>query len=311
MDNRLNKPRVLIVDDDFINREILANALKDDYEILLAESGVEALRIAELEIPDTILLDIIMPDLDGYEVCKALRRNNYTHTIPIIFSTSKTSTEEEVLGLNIGASDYITKPFNLPLVKARVHNQVLLKQKTDLLEQLASIDGLTKIPNRRYFDEVFEQEWRRAIRNEYAVSIALFDIDFFKQFNDSYGHVAGDDCLVRVARALSSQNRRAGDFVARYGGEEFVFVWPHCPLGKAKQLADRARRAVEKLAIPHEKSDVSPVITLSGGIATVVPSHDIERKSLIELADQLLYAAKAAGRNQAKGKEMELELEAS
>lgn len=306
MENHLNRPRILIVDDDFINREILANAFKDDYQILLAASGIEALRIAEKERPDTILLDIIMPDIDGYEVCKALRKNTDTQTIPIIFSTSKTSTEEEVLGLSLGASDYITKPFNLPLVKARVRNQVMLKQKTDLLEQLASIDGLTKIPNRRYFDEAFEQEWRRAIRNEYAISIGLFDIDFFKQYNDEHGHVAGDDCLVRVSRALSSQNRRAGDFVARYGGEEFIFVWPHCPPAKAVELADRARRSVENLGILHGKSDASPYVTLSAGIATIIPPPHCERVTLVEIADQLLYEAKKAGRNNGKVTEVKL-----
>lgn len=304
MDTHLKKPTLLIVDDDYINREMLAYALQNDYQIILASSGMEALQMSEEELPDTILLDIVMPDLDGYEVCRRLRKNPLTQTIPIIFSTSKTSTEEEVLGLNMGASDYITKPFNIPLVKARVRNQVLLKQKTDLLARLASFDALTKIPNRRYFDEIFEQEWRRAVRNQYPVSICLFDIDFFKQFNDTYGHVAGDDCLVQVARKLTSQNRRAGDFVARYGGEEFVFVWPNCPLYKAMSLADRARQTIEKLAIEHKKSTVSDIVTLSGGIASIIPSQDDERIGLIELADQMLYKAKASGRNQSQGSEL-------
>lgn len=301
MDKHLEKPTILIVDDDFINKEILAHALADDYVILMANSGTEALKIAEQDLPDTILLDIVMPEIDGYEVCQILRRNPATQMIPIIFSTSKTSTEEEVLGLNLGASDYITKPYNLPLVKARVRNQVLLKQKTDMLERLANIDALTKIPNRRCFDEVFDQEWRRAIRSRYPISIAMFDIDFFKQFNDHYGHVLGDDCLIRVARELSAQCRRAGDVVARYGGEEFAFVWPHCPEQKAMTLADRALRAVSKLAIPHAGSSIQSIVTLSGGVATVTPSLPMERMSLLELADTQLYAAKQQGRARVLG----------
>ena len=204
----------------------------------------------------------------------------------------------------MGAADYITKPFNIPLVKARVRNQVLLKQKTDLLARLASFDALTKIPNRRYFDEIFEQEWRRALRNQYPISIGLFDIDFFKQFNDTYGHIAGDDCLVQVARKLSSQNRRAGDFVARYGGEEFVFVWPHCPPHKAYSLGERARQAIERLNIKHEASQASGILTISGGIASVVPSPEMERVALIELADQMLYKSKNSGRNQSQNAEL-------
>jgi len=304
VDKHLKKPSVLIVDDDYINKEILAHALAEDYDILMANSGTEALQMAEQELPDTILLDIVMPDIDGYQVCKTLRRNPTTQMIPIIFSTSKTSTEEEVLGLNIGASDYITKPYNLPLVKARVRNQVLLKQKTDMLERLANIDALTKIPNRRCFDEVFEQEWRRAIRSRYPISIALFDIDFFKQFNDHYGHVLGDDCLIRVARELSAQCRRAGDLVARYGGEEFAFLWPHCPLEKAIVLAERALAAVVKQAIPHAGSSIEDVVTLSGGIAMVTPSLTMERVSLLELADKQLYKAKNKGRARVFGKRM-------
>ena len=302
MDKHLQKPTVLIVDDDFINNEILAHALEDDYVILMANSGSEALQLAEQELPDTILLDIVMPDIDGYEVCQTLRRNQSTQMIPIIFSTSKTSTEEEVLGLNLGASDYITKPYNLPLVKARVRNQVLLKQKTDMIERLANIDALTKIPNRRCFDEMFDQEWRRAIRGCYPISIAMFDIDFFKQFNDHYGHVMGDDCLVRVARELSVQNRRAGDIVARYGGEEFVYVWPHCPMQKAIVLAERALTSVTKLAIPHVGSTVKDVVSISGGVATIVPTMQMDRIALLELADSQLYEAKQQGRAQVFGK---------
>lgn len=297
------KPTLLVVDDDSINQELLGDALRDDYYVLTASSGEEALRLAETELPDTILLDIVMPDLDGYQVCQALKLNMATKDIPVIFSTAKCTLEEEILGLNSGASDYVTKPYNLALVRARVRNQVLLKQKTDLLEQLANIDALTKVPNRRYFDEVFELEWRRASRNSYPISLAIFDIDFFKLFNDNFGHVAGDDCLVRVSRALSSKNRRAGDVVARYGGEEFIFIWPNCPLSKAMELAEEIRAGVEKLALTHPYSQVHDVVTVSGGVATVYPSLAKDKVDVIKVADEQLYKSKHAGRNQVTGAE--------
>lgn len=297
MSAEMSKPKLLIVDDDFINKEILSHGLQNDYQILTASSGNEALELADKALPDTILLDIVMPDMDGYEVCRRLKSNRRTLKIPIIFSTSKCTDEDEVLGLTMGASDYVTKPFNMALVRARVRNQVLLKQKTDLLEQLASVDGLTEIPNRRYFDEVFEQEWRRAMRNQYSVSVCMMDIDCFKQFNDNYGHMAGDDCLVAVARVLSTISNRAGDFIARFGGEEFVFVWPNCGDQQAQMMAEKARKAVMNLAITHEYSEVDKVITISAGLATTTPQHDESRKELLDKADELLYIAKQSGRN--------------
>lgn len=293
----IRKPTVLIVDDDFINKEILAHGLQSDYRILQASSGIEALELAETEVPDAVLLDIVMPDMDGYEVCRKLKTSRRTQKVPIIFSTSKCSDEDEVLGLTMGASDYITKPFNMALVRARVRNQVLLKQKTDLLEQLASVDGLTEIPNRRHFDEVFEQEWRRAERSKYPVALAMIDIDCFKQFNDNYGHTAGDDCLSAVAKVLAGVSNRAGDFVARYGGEEFVFIWPNCEISKAAGMAEKARLAVEALQIKHEFSSASDVVTVSIGVASFVPKQEQSKKELIDCADERLYLAKQAGRN--------------
>lgn len=288
---------VLIVDDDYINKEILAHALKADYNILLADSGSAALEVARRELPDTVLLDIVMPDIDGYEVCRQLKSARETQKIPVIFSTSKCTDEDEVLGLTMGASDYITKPFNMALVKARVRNQIQLKKKTDLLEQLASVDGLTEIPNRRYFDDVFEQEWRRAMRTQYSIAVCFIDIDYFKQFNDNYGHTAGDDCLVSVARALSGISNRAGDFLARYGGEEFVFVWPNCSIDDAVNVAEKAREAVQTLAIPHGYSETASVVTISAGVACVSPLQSSVKKDLIDKADEQLYRAKEQGRN--------------
>lgn len=298
MKSEINKPTILVVDDDFINMEILAHGLDADYEVLKANSGAEALEMADKHLPDTILLDIIMPDMDGYQVCHKIKRTRRTQKIPIIFSTSKCTDEDEVLGLTMGASDFITKPFNMALVRARVRNQVLLKQKTDLLEQLASVDGLTEIPNRRYFDEIYEQEWRRAIRNQYPISICMVDIDCFKQFNDNYGHTAGDDCLVAVARVLSTISQRAGDVVARYGGEEFIYIWPNCQLEQAELMANKARQGVLALNIPHEYTSSSePAVTISLGVSSITPVQGQSRKAFLDSADEKLYRAKEAGRN--------------
>lgn len=296
-----SKAKILIVDDDFINREILAHALREEYDIIVAEGGQQALQLARTEQPDLVLLDIIMDDVDGYEVCRALKTDSATKKLSIIFSTSKCTDEEEVYGLSVGASDYVTKPYNMALVRARVRNQILLKQKNDLLEQLASVDGLTEVPNRRYFDETSAQEWRRAMRSGYPISMCIVDIDCFKQYNDHYGHTVGDDCLVMVARELAKQSQRAGDFVARYGGEEFVFVWPNCPQEQAMLLADKARQAVMDLQLTHEYSAAAEVVTISSGLATAVPQQSTSAKSLLEAADEQLYRAKEQGRNRVFG----------
>lgn len=295
---RNDKPQILIVDDTPANIQILAEALRNDYRVKVAPSGKAALElIAKQGLPDLILLDVMMPEMDGYEVCRRIKGELASKNLPVIFVTAKTDTVDEELGLRLGAVDYITKPFHLPIVLARVRNHIQLKLKTDLLEQHALLDGLTGIPNRRGFDETFDVEWKRALRSGRPLALIMADIDFFKQYNDHYGHGAGDDCLRKVAGAMSAAVTRPGDLVARYGGEEFVVLMPDTEAEGARLIAERIRELVEAQAIPHEASAAAPVVTLSLGVAFLIPDATLVSARLLEIADQRLYRAKVAGRN--------------
>ncbi|GAA0342759.1 diguanylate cyclase [Bowmanella denitrificans] len=291
------KQKVLVVDDQPINLKILGQALAGDYQVLVASNAEQALQIAILQQPDLILLDIIMQGMDGYQTCRALKQDSRTVNIPVIFSTSMDSEADEVKGLEAGAADYITKPYNLALVKARVRNQMQLKKKTDLLEKLVSLDGLTEIPNRRNFEQHFEVEWRRAQRSGLPLSLCMIDIDSFKQYNDNYGHGAGDICLQRVAQTLASTAKRSGDLVARYGGEEFVVLLPDTELEEASVVSERLRQAIESQAIEHKYSSCAQVVTISAGLASCQVQIGMERSQLMEEADKFLYEAKQQGRN--------------
>ncbi|MFT4939140.1 MAG: diguanylate cyclase (GGDEF)-like protein [Paraglaciecola sp.] len=293
-----SKAKILIVDDEFINIEILNAGLSDKYQILRCDAAPSALMMAQIEQPDIILLDIGMPEMNGYQVCHALKENDLTRHIPVIFSSSLDTVEDEILGFEFGASDYITKPFNMQLVRLRVQNLLLLKQKTDLLEKLANLDGLTNIPNRRHFDAVFDAEWQRAKRRKQSVSVCLLDVDSFKQFNDHYGHVAGDKCLIDIANKLADSCRRGSDVVARYGGEEFVVLLPEGDSADARVFAEYLCKKIFSLGIKHDYSTCADVITVSVGVATVIPSDDVSREGLLTQADEQLYRAKKKGKNQ-------------
>ena len=294
-------PKILIVDDVPSNIKVLIQALKNpEYDILAATNGPDALAIAVSERPDLILLDIMMPKMDGYEVCAELKKNKKTEQIPIIFVTVKDEDKDEARGLDLGAVDYITKPIRAPIVKARIKNHLELKRQRDLLEKLSSVDGLTGIPNRRRFNEFLDLEWRRTLRTRSSLSIIMMDIDYFKLFNDYYGHAAGDECLRKVAQTVVNSIKRITDLVARYGGEEFISVLPLVEMDDAITIAKRVQLSVVALKIPHVLSSVSEYVTMSLGVATTVPSLDITPGSLIKAADKALYEAKAAGRNQVK-----------
>lgn len=292
------KPLILIVDDTPSNIHVLAQTLLADYRIKIAPNGRIALDLAKLtEKPDLVLLDVMMPDIDGYEVCKRLKENEATKRIPVIFVTARDKTGDEEHGLNLGAVDYITKPFDHSIVRARVRNHIALKLNSDLLESLAFIDGLTRIGNRRRFDDVLSSEWRRAARNRTPFSLVLMDIDKFKHYNDHYGHGAGDECLRKVAGAISSCLLRPGDIAARYGGEEFGVVLPETGYEGAYGIAERIRSAVESLGIAHAPAAKNPYVTISAGCITVTPSLTGDPQMFLAAVDQLLYRAKQEGRN--------------
>jgi diguanylate cyclase (GGDEF)-like protein len=292
---------VLIVDDEPLNIELLAQTLNDSAEIIFATSGREALRIAEAQAPDLILLDVILPDLDGYEVCTRLKADERTKSIPIIFVTAMDQEADEARGLEAGAIDYIFKPFRPPIVRARVSNHLELKLYRDMLETLSAIDGLTGIANRRRFDETLGREWRRAQRMCASISLVMADIDHFKEYNDNYGHVAGDECLRRIAVCFAQAMKRPADLVARYGGEEFACILPDTGTEGATWLASSLREKVAEMAIPHAFSPAAECVTVSVGAATMYPAPDQEAQELVVYADQALYAAKADGRNRIVG----------
>lgn len=293
----MKKCKILIVDDTPATVEILNEILGDEHEILCATRGEDALDVASSERPDLVLLDIIMPGMNGYEVCRRLKSDDTLKNIPVIFITAMGEEEDEAKGLEVGAIDYITKPVNKAIVRARIRNHLDLKLYRDYLEEISVLDGLTGIPNRRRFDDCLEQEWRRSIRSGRPVSLILMDIDHFKRFNDHYGHLAGDDCLKKVAYAINHIPKRATDLVARYGGEEFACVLPETGATGARTVGDQLLESVRSLQIPHIKSDVSPVVTLSLGVATHTPSAGSKRENVIAAADEMLYKAKSDGRN--------------
>lgn len=292
------KPTILVVDDMTTTLLLLHDLLKDTYEVKIAKSGTKALEI--LESPndiDLILLDIEMPDINGYDVCKRIKNNETIKNIPIIFITGRTSQEDEEYGLNLGAIDYITKPFNKAIVKLRIKNYLDLKIKNDMLEKLSMYDGLTNIRNRRFFDETFEKTFNEIKRDKKSLAVLMIDIDFFKSYNDNYGHGQGDETLRKVAKALEKTIKRASDFVARYGGEEFVILLKGINKDGVETVANNLLNAVRELKITHEFSKIENYVTVSIGVSYYNSSSDITKLELLLKADETLYNVKNSGRN--------------
>ncbi len=308
--NEIPRQKILIVDDTPANIEILYKILKGEYDVLFAKNGADGIRIVQQQLPDLILLDIMMPEMDGYQVCQALKGDPLTARIPIVFVTAMSNEEDETKGLQLGAIDYLTKPISPPIVLARVRNHLQLKRTSDLLEQLtaqleeknralevlARVDGLTGVANRRHFDEMLQLEVQRAMRNGRYLSLILCDIDFFKRYNDHYGHVAGDKCLQALGELLKGSFKRAGEVPARYGGEEFAVVLPDTAPETAEGLGERLRRMLQEKALPHEESEVG-VVTISVGVSGGLVARGQEPEWFIKEADRALYHAKASGRN--------------
>ena len=292
------KPTILVVDDMTTTLLLLHDLLKDTYEVKIAKSGTKALEI--LNAPndiDLILLDVEMPDINGYEVCKRIKNNETIKNIPIIFITGRTSQEDEEYGLNLGAIDYITKPFNKAIVKLRIKNYLNLKIKNDMLEKLSMYDGLTNIRNRRFFDETFEKTFSEIKRDKKSLAVLMIDIDFFKPYNDNYGHGQGDETLRKVAKALEKTIKRASDFVARYGGEEFVILLKDINKDGVEAVANNLLNAIRELKITHEFSKIENYVTVSIGVSYYNSSSDITKLELLLKADETLYNVKNSGRN--------------
>ncbi|MGJ0301672.1 GGDEF domain-containing response regulator [Aliarcobacter cryaerophilus] len=292
------KPTILVVDDMTTTLLLIHDLLKDTYEVKIAKSGTKALEI--LESPndiDLILLDIEMPDMNGYDVCKRIKNNETIKNIPIIFITGRTSQEDEEYGLNLGAIDYITKPFNKAIVKLRIKNYLDLKIKNDMLEKLSMYDGLTNIRNRRFFDETFEKTFNEIKRDKKSLAVLMIDIDFFKPYNDNYGHGQGDETLRKVAKALEKTIKRPSDFVARYGGEEFVILLKDINKNGVEAVANNLLNAVRELKITHEFSKIENYVTISIGASFYNSNSDVTKLELLLKADETLYSVKNSGRN--------------
>jgi diguanylate cyclase (GGDEF)-like protein len=230
--------------------------------------------------------------MNGYEIIQALKASGKTRHIPVIFLTSLDNAQDEEKGLSLGALDYISKPFHPAIVKSRVNNILELVQHRKLLEKIALLDGLTGIPNRRAYDDRLQNEWQRASRSGEAFSLAFVDIDFFKQYNDTYGHAAGDQALKKVAQSLKRLLKRSSDFVARYGGEEFAFILPSISFQNAQIFAAQACREIAALGMEHRSSRVQDIVTISIGGATTMPARDHGLKEFTKHVDMMLYQAK-------------------
>ncbi|MDR1617271.1 MAG: diguanylate cyclase [Syntrophomonadaceae bacterium] len=292
------KQTILIVDDERLSSAVLNNILSPEYSILMARSGGAALKTAEEAVPDLIVLDIIMPDMNGFDVLKNLKNNVVTSKIPVIFITGLKKVQDEETGFLLGAVDYITKPFVATIVKARVNTHTQIARQMRMIENLGMIDPLTNIPNRRNFDERLDLEWKRAIRDKRPVSFLMIDLDNFKQFNDTHGHLRGDALLKAVSKAFTSCIKRPADLAARLGGEEFGIILPDTDLNGAMKVAEDIRAAVEAVRIPaaYDKQNKLST-TVSIGAVTWYPQIKDSALELIAKADKYMYIAKKTGKN--------------
>jgi diguanylate cyclase (GGDEF)-like protein len=295
--------RVLLVDDEPANVLALREILKGEYELLPATSAEKALELCRRHLPDLVLLDALLPGMDGYRLCQELKADPLTQAIPVIFVTGADTPQEQERCFTCGGVDFIAKPFSLPVVRARVRAQLTIKQQADLLRSFAYADGLTGVANRRYFEETLLTEWRRCARTGTQLALIIADIDHFASYNERYGRQAGDLCLKQVAQALREELKRPADFVARYGGEEFVCLLPETRLKGALSLAESLCRAVALLAIPHE-GEAAGVVTASLGVAVTVPQPDGEPLAFLAEAVIQLHVAKSDGRNRWRGTEV-------
>lgn len=287
-------PVVLVVDDEKVNLKLLSDLLHNDAQVKLAKNGRQALEKINRQLPDLILLDVVMPDMDGFEVLKELKSNTLTKLIPVIFVTGLTDVEFEEKGIALGASDYILKPFHNAVVKARVKLHLQLVRQRKMLEKLALIDPLTELPNRRKFEETLNVEWRLALRTNTCLSIGLLNLDGFKRINEQYGYALGDEHLARIAVAFVQQLRRAKDFVGRFSGQEFVFLLPATDEQGAHNVISRCQSAIDSLRI-EAVPGCSEHLTASIGGLSVIPEMDDNLADITSKVDEMLHQARQSG----------------
>lgn len=315
---------ILIVDDKPDNLLVLKELLEDiDCNIITARSSKEASDFILRYDFALVLLETLMREMDGFEIAEGIRASEHTKDIPIIFITDRNIDQLSIFGgYDVGAVDYLLKPIEPVILRSKVRvfidlhrqknqlkiqgelleskaNELLeLKEINYYLESISSLDGLTGIPNRRTFDQFIEMNWKNSIREQQPLALIMADIDYFKTYNDNYGHLQGDDCLILVARSLMSCIKRPNDLVARYGGEEFIALLPNTGKEGALLVAETMRKSIEKLAMKHDQSKVAPCVTISLGVAEIIPQLFDSIADFIKVADNALYMAKREGRNQ-------------
>ena len=288
---------ILAVDDDRFNLRVLTDILKTNYTVISAGCGEDALKIAHDNQPDLILLDIVMPGMDGFEVLKELKGGDATRNIPVICITGLKNVQDEERGFFLGAVDYITKPFQNSIVKARVATHLQIVRHIRTIERLGMIDVLTDLPNRRSFEKQIGAEWGRAAREKTWLSLLMIDVDKFKVYNDTYGHPQGDLLLQSVARVFASTLRRSTDHAARIGGEEFAVILPDTDLQGASKIAEDIRCNVERHEVPCRDDNSITSVTVSIGVTSIVPTLEGSISDFFTTSDKALYTAKNEGRN--------------
>lgn len=303
---------ILVVDDSRTIRAGMCQLIKRmGHTIVEAENGEQALAMYQQTRPDLVMIDVTMPVMDGYEAARAIRKLNPDDWTPIIFLSSMEADQDLDRAIEAGGDDYLVKPVSFVVLNAKIRAlsrlEAMRRKSLELssqlakangeLEKLSRLDSLTGIDNRRSFDNCLQGELQRAARTGNPLSLVLADVDYFKLFNDAYGHQAGDDCLRQIAQALCHATQRPGDLAARYGGEEFALVLPETDLEGAIAVANAAMARVQALAIAHARSAVSPLVTLSMGIVNVIPDQATTAEQIIGRADNALYEAKHLGRN--------------
>ena len=288
--------KILVVDDSPVQAAQLKSILDSNFDVVVAQTAEEGLRLASAESFALILLDVVMPGMDGFTLLKKLQEEVITRNIPVILITSLSDEESEERGLVLGAVDYISKPFKPLIVKARVNTHIKLYNYRRQVERQSMTDQLTGIANRRWYDLYSVMKWNEAVRLQVPFSICMFDIDNFKVYNDTFGHPAGDKVIASVAKTAAAHLQRSTDFLARYGGEEFVALILGGSTEKVFTHIKKIRRALEDLHIPQNPS-VSPYVTVSIGGVTVLPRAEDSFASYLKVADTMLYDAKKHGRN--------------
>ena len=292
---KLEDATILIVDDQVINLEVLDMHLSTHFKIVRALSGTEAIDICQVEVPDLIIMDVIMPGLDGLETCARLRKREEFADIPVIFSTSLSTAKDETACWDAGGTDFIAKPVHPETLKRRIHYHIKLKLQTDLLKHQVYRDPLTNIYNRKYLEEHGDKLVKQANRTGRPLVLLMIDIDCFKLYNDLYGHVKGDDCLKVVASTLNNLVARPSDIVVRYGGEEFCCMLPETDEQGARKIARNMCTTIESLNICHPSSPQKRITVSIGGVVTCGLQKTVE--DLIKDADLQLYRQKLKGKN--------------